>query len=91
MISITMWTKDISFFFQVVRQAKEEKFLENVCLLLKEKKKKLWAIQREREYRESAAESPKGSRSLRARALSLVHTGQSALSELDGSILGEMK
>lgn len=38
MISITMWTKDISFFFQVVRQAKEEKFLENVCLLLKEKK-----------------------------------------------------
>lgn len=53
MISLTMRTKDISSFFQVVQQAKEEKFLENVCLLLKEKKKKknhLWAIQRAREY-----------------------------------------
>lgn len=49
----------------------------------------LWAIQRERKYRESAAESLKGTRRLRARALSLVHTGQSALS--DKSILGEMK
>lgn len=38
MISVTMRTKDISSFFQVVQEAKEEKFLENVCLLLKEEK-----------------------------------------------------
>lgn len=54
MIPLTMRTKDISSFFQVVQQAKEEKFLENVCLLLKEEKTKnhLWAIQRAREYLE---------------------------------------